>query len=117
MPAFKKTNAMRILANLNNFVALRCNDADTQEFLVRRLTKVRVTSKQHTHGVSTSASSILAENSTISERLTEEEVDLVPSALLGALPNCEFFGIFAGGYVVKGRVPILVERESDYRRD
>ena len=112
-----QAEAMRILANQNNFVALRCNDLETQEFLVRRLPKVRIKTRMHTHGISTDASSLVAQGGSISERLVEEEVELIPASLLGSLPNCEFVGIFAGGHVIKGRFPVLVNSAEDYKEE
>lgn len=109
-----RAEALRILANLNGFVCLRCNDVETQEFFANRLSKVRIRTRMKAHGVSTSASQLTAVGGTVSERISEEETDLVPSALIGALPNCEYFATFSG-HVVKGRVPILLEEESQYR--
>lgn len=107
--------AMRILANLNNFIALRCNDIDTQDFFCRRIPKTRITTTIRSHGVSTSSDKLTASGGSVSERIQEEEVDLVPAELLGALPNCEFFAVFAGGHVIKGRVPILVQSKDQFR--
>lgn len=108
--------AMRILANLNNFIALRCNDIDTQDFFCRRIPKTRITTTMRSHGVSTTSDKLTASAGSVSERIQEEEVDLVPAELLGALPNCEFFAVFAGGHVIKGRVPILVESKDQFKR-
>ena len=83
-------------------------------FFANRLAKVRIKTRMKAHGVSTSASQLTAVGGTVSERVSEEESDLVPSALIGALPNCEYFATF-GGHVIKGRVPILLEEESQYR--
>ena len=41
------------------------------------------------------------------ERITEEEVELFPPALLGQLPNFEYIALWSGGRVSKGRLPIL----------
>lgn len=109
-----RAEALRILANLNGFICLRCNDIETQDFFVNRLAKVRIKTRMKAHGVSTSASQLTAVGGTVSERVSEEESDLVPSALIGALPNCEYFATY-GGHVIKGRVPILLEEESQYR--
>ena len=82
-----------------------------------RIPKTRIRTTVRAHGVSTSAETLIAEGGSISERVIEEEVDLVPATLLSALPNCEFFGVVAGGHVVKGRIPILVEKAEDYKED
>ena len=49
------------------------------------------------------------------ERLVEEESELVPPEVLGLLPNLEYFGVISGGYVVKGRVPILYSGDEKDR--
>lgn len=110
-----RAEALRILANLNNFFALRCNDPETQRFLMERIPKTRIRTTVKAHGVSTSARNLIAEGGSVSEHLTEEEADLVPAPLLSALPNCEFFGVVAGGHVIKGRIPILVESAQDFK--
>lgn len=110
-----RAEALRILANLNNFFALRCNDLETQTFLMNRIPKTRICTTVKAHGVSTSATNLIAEGGSVSERVTEEEADLVPAPLLSALPNCEYFGVVAGGHVIKGRIPILVETAQDFK--
>lgn len=112
-----RAEALRILANLNNFFALRCNDPETQRFLMERIPKTRIRTTVKAHGVSTSARNLIAEGGSVSERVTEEEADLVPAPLLSALPNCEYFGVVAGGCVIKGRIPILVEKAEDFKED
>lgn len=109
--------ARRILANVNNLVALRCTDEETQKFVLQRVLKARTQTTMRTHGVSAGADQLMAVNGTSSERLVEEEVDLIPPALLGALPNGEYFGVFSGGHVIKGRVPVLVESAADFKED
>ena len=109
--------ARRILANVNNLVALRCTDEETQKFVLQRVLKTRTQTTMKTHGVSAGADQLMAVNGTSSERLVEEEVDLIPPALLGALPNGEYFGVFSGGHVLKGRVPVLVESAAEYKED
>lgn len=112
-----RNEALRILANLNNFVALRCNDIDTQRFLTQRTLQSSVYTTTQSHSVSTSASHLIADQGSISERLDEQKTDLIPAPLLSHLPNCEFFGVFVGGHVIKGRVPILVKDKSEYQED
>lgn len=107
--------ARRILANVNNLVVLRCSDEETQKFVLQRVLKTRTQSTMKTHAVSASADQLMALNGSTSERLVEEEVDLIPPALFGAMPNGEFFGVFSGGHVIKGRVPVLVKSEGDFR--
>ncbi len=43
----------------------------------------------------------------IGERLMEDEAELFPKELMAQLPDLEYVGSFAGGKLVKGRLPIL----------
>jgi conjugal transfer pilus assembly protein TraD len=45
----------------------------------------------------------------IGERLMEEEADMFPMELMGSLPDLEYVASFAGGKLMKGRIPILGE--------
>lgn len=109
--------AMRILANLNNFIALRCNDKETQEFLTARVLKTQVKSVMWSHDVSATAKSFATQSGSLGERQVEQEAELVPAELLGALPNLEFFGVVSGGHVVKGRVPILLKNVREFKKE
>lgn len=113
--AGNRDNMMRILANLNNYIVLRTPDPGTQDFLMRRIPKTIVKTTQRAHGVSTSAHTLTAQAGNVSEREVEQEVELVPKELLGSLPSGEFFGIVSGGHVIKGRVPLLLEKASDFQ--
>ncbi len=82
---------------------------------MRRIPKTIVKTTQRAHGVSTSAHTLTAQAGNVSEREVEQEVELVPKELLGSLPSGEFFGIVSGGHVIKGRVPLLLEKASDFQ--
>ncbi|MBD4242015.1 conjugal transfer protein TraG, partial [Xanthomonas citri pv. citri] len=43
----------------------------------------------------------------ITESIKETQVPLVAPAMLGCLPNLEFFGRISGGKLVKCRIPLL----------
>ncbi len=103
--------------NVNTLVALRCNDEETRTFFSRHLPSTKVAVKTQTLGVSTTAENIMAQSGNIGERLQEQDTELVPPALLGGLPDLEYFTIVSGGYLIKGRVPILVENAQDYREN
>ena len=45
--------------------------------------------------------------------MREEEADCFPAPLLGALPNLEFIAKISGGKIVKGRLPILCDKEKE----
>ena len=105
-----EAKARQILANMNNVIALRVLDAETQEYIVEGLPKTHIDHVMQTQGSSTHSEhpGMFAGNH--GERLMAEEAELFPAALLGQLPNLEYVAKFAGGRVVKGRLPIMTDR-------
>ena len=101
-----RDKALQVLGNLNNRIALRVTDEETQNYVARSLPKTRIKSILHTQGQNLSASQPVMQSGNLGERLLEEEMDLFPPPLLGMLPNMEYLAQL-GGQVVKGRLPIL----------
>lgn len=104
-----ESKAMQFLGNLNNLIALRTIDNDTQEYITTNLYKTRVQYLMRTQGSNTESGSAMMHGGNVGERLMEEEAELFPPQLLGMLPNLEYIAKLAGGKVVKGRIPILQE--------
>jgi conjugal transfer pilus assembly protein TraD len=88
-------------------MALRVLDAETQQYVTDSLPKTRLTSVLPSHGSTTHSEHPLRFTGNVAERLGEEEGVHFPPALLGQLPNFHYLANFAGGRVVKGRLPIL----------
>ena len=107
-----QAKATQVLANLNNLIALRVLDAETQTYITDSLPKIRLQTLMRTQASSTQADNPLLYSGNAGERLIEEEGDLLPPALLGHLPNLEYIGRLAGGRTIKGRLPILVAPEA-----
>ncbi|MCF7990921.1 MAG: conjugative transfer system coupling protein TraD [Thiohalocapsa sp.] len=103
-----QAKATQVLANLNNLIALRVLDAETQTYITDSLPKIRLKTLMRTQASSTQSDNPLLFSGNAGERLIEEEGDLLPPALLGHLPNLEYIGRLAGGRTIKGRLPILV---------
>ncbi len=102
-----EAKARQVLGNINNLVALRVLDAETQQYVTDSLPKTRLKSVLRTQGSTTHSQNPLLYTGNVGERLGEEEGDLFPPALLGQLPNLQYLAILAGGRIVKGRLPIL----------
>ena len=107
-----QAKATQVLANLNNLIALRVLDAETQAYITDSLPKIRLKTLMRTQASSTQSDNPLLYSGNAGERLIEEEGDLLPPALLGHLPNLEYIGRLAGGRTVKGRLPILVGADA-----
>nr|WP_328585374.1 conjugative transfer system coupling protein TraD [Halomonas massiliensis] len=100
--------ALQVLGNINNTLALRVKDADTQEYIVKGFPTTRVQYVMRTQGQNTHGDEPVLHGGNQGERLMEEESELFPPQLLGMLPNLEFIGNISGGKLIKGRLPILI---------
>ena len=87
-------------------ISLRVLDADTQEFISKKMRMTRLKYVMRTQGNSAGEGGVLTGGNQ-GERLMEEEGELFAPALLGELPDLEYLAVFAGGDVRKGRLPIL----------
>lgn len=103
-----KDKAMQLLGNLNNRISLRCIDLDTQKYVASLMPKTRIAQIDRSHSLSSTANEQVPRGGTISERMTEKEAPLFAPEMLGMLPNLEYIAILSGGYVVKGRYPLIV---------
>ncbi|MOA50664.1 hypothetical protein D3C78_1737110 [compost metagenome] len=63
-----------------------------------------------TQGTNSASATGDAHSGNIGERLMEEEVELVSPAMLGQLPDLEFFARLVDGRLMKGRLPILTKQ-------
>lgn len=102
----------RVLANVNMLMALRTLDTETQKFFSDRCGTTTVQLAERSSSTSATSQGLLTSAKTNSTRVKETEVPLLATSILGALPTCHFFGLLSGGYVVKGQIPILVDRLS-----
>jgi len=102
-----EAKARQVLGNINNLIALRVLDAETQQYVTDGLPKTRLKSVLLTQGSTTHSQNPLLYTGNVGERLGEEEGDLFPPALLGQLPNLHYLAVLDGGRIVKGRLPIL----------
>lgn len=102
-----KEKALQVLGNINNTIALRVKDTDTQEYITKGLPTTRVKYVMRTQGQNTHGDEPVMHGGNQGERLMEEEMELFPSQLLGMLPNLEYIANISGGRLIKGRLPIL----------
>ncbi|TDX26813.1 conjugal transfer pilus assembly protein TraD [Modicisalibacter xianhensis] len=100
--------ALQVLGNMNNTIALRVKDTETQEYVTKGLPTTRVKYVMRTQGQNTQGDQPIMHGGNQGERLMEEESELFPSQLLGMLPNLEYIANISGGKLIKGRLPILI---------
>ena len=107
-----KAKATQVLANVNNIIAFRTTEQETQKYFCDPIPKTRLKYVMRTQGQNTDSKEPIVHGANFGERLMEEEADLVPPQLLGMLPGLEYFARISGGLIVKGRIPILVTPEE-----
>ena len=108
-----EAKARQILGNVNNLIALRVMDAETQEYITDNLPKTRLKYIMRTQGVPTHSSNPAVFSGNIGERLMEEEGDLFAPQLLGQLPDLHYIAKLSGGRIVKGRLPVLQSKADE----
>lgn len=102
-----KEKCEKVLGNINNVLALRTKNPTSQKFLSDDLPKTAIKQLVHTQGINSLITNPLEHGSTQSEQLKETEAPLISPQLFGLLPNLEYIGIFAGGHIVKGKIPFI----------
>ncbi len=111
-----KDKAAMVLGNVNNKIALRTEDQSSQEYLCKDLPDTVIRELTHTQGQNSLITDPLKHGSTQSEQLKETPAPLVAQQMFGQLPNCEYIASFAGGKVIKGRLPIIGEDYTKKKR-
>ena len=102
--------ARQIMGNCNNLIALRTKDRQTQDFICETFgkTEIQVISRSKGAGSRTEDHGIDFSGN-VSESLQDKEVELFPPELLGMLPDLHYIASVAGGRIIKGRLPKIVE--------
>lgn len=102
--------ARQMLGNCNNLIALRTKDRQTQDFICETFgkTDVQVVARSQSIGSRTDDGG-LHFTGNASESLQQTEVDLIPPELLGMLPDLHYIASVAGGRIIKGRLPKIIE--------
>lgn len=104
--------ALKVLGNINNVLALRCNDQGTQEYIADGFSETVVRKIDIGQSAKNEISNPLTFSGTTSESLSEETVPIVSADLLSCIPNLEGFARVSAGRVLKWRCPILVSQEK-----
>jgi conjugal transfer pilus assembly protein TraD len=103
-----ENKARQVLANTNNKITLRVQDAETQKYIADGIPKIKARTMMIRYGHNVDANIHDAYSASYQEQATEEEADLIPPAILSELPPLHFFARLSGGRTIKGRIPILV---------
>jgi len=98
--------ARMALGNLNNLIAFRTKDQPTQEFVTETFGQTAIHNTKV--GRNTASDGHLGDFTMVeSTQVSEEMSELIPTSLLGKLPNLQFFASVSGGRLCKGRFTLL----------
>ena len=100
--------ARMVLGNLNNLVALRTKDQETQRFVAESFGRTTLWETSASLSTRAQADPLPGFSASASRSLTGRRDAIVPLECLGSLPNLEFFASLSGGRLWKGRIPILL---------
>lgn len=99
--------ARQVLGNLNNVIALRIIDGDTQKYVTESMPETYVRHIEYSQATDTRTTAMFDFGYKHTESMKETQVPIVPLQMFGALPNLEYFAKVSGGRAVKARCPIL----------
>lgn len=99
--------ARMALGNLNNTISLRARDRETQKYITETFGELPI--QRMELGVTAHTDDNLPDFSAgYSRRVSETQVERVPSQVLMELPDLQYFASLSGGRLYKGRIPILL---------
>lgn len=104
--------ARQMLGNFNNLFAMRIKDRVTQDFVTETFGETYVHSAQVIQATSSSTEKTITHfTGSVQERLTESLEAVLPTDVLGQLPNWQYIAAVSGGRLIKGRLPIITHDE------
>jgi conjugal transfer pilus assembly protein TraD len=109
--------ALQMLGNLNNMIALRTKDDQTQKYITATFGTGYVATRSFRLGTASSSQASLSSFSGSEAVGLESSLEeRVPSAILGMLPNFQYFASVSGGKVIKGRFELfpLISEEKKF---
>jgi len=101
--------ARQILGNLNNMIALRLVDPQTQQFVSEQFGEAYALTSGLSYSTgSRSEDSGMAHQGSVTQSSTETKVPRISMDLLSTLPNLHYIAKVSGGRIIKGRLPKLI---------
>ncbi len=101
-------HAMKLMGNLNTLICGRIIDPWTQTLVSERFGKTHIKQMMRSQSESSGTGTGLMDwGSSWGERVSTVEAELVPTLVLGRIPNLEYFALLASGSLIKGKIPVL----------
>ncbi|RME45329.1 MAG: hypothetical protein D6791_11035 [Chloroflexi bacterium] len=105
--------AMQLLGNANNVIFGRVLDSKTIEYVTEKTGETIIRQSQDQYGVNpvSGERNITNYHASYGVRKMDQRDSLVRQELCQAIPDLEYFGVFSGRNIVKGRIPVVVEKK------
>lgn len=104
-----RDRALQVLGNVNSLVAFRVMDPETQRFVTEGLTPIHRRLFTQTQGQGTVSGDPSERSGQRGASQRRETADRFPATLLGQMPDLHYLARLAGGRLVKGRIPLLLD--------
>ena len=103
-----ESKARMVIGNCNNLIALRTKDRLTQDFVVETFGETHIQTLMRTQATAATSRDVHLSGN-LSERLSEERVDVFAPEWLGMLPSLHYIAMVSGGRLIKGRLPKIAD--------
>ena len=100
--------ARQIIGNCNNKITLRVKDKHTADIFTESLPQSDI--PQFSSALSFSENSGLDVNYSVNRTVAFKKSPLIPSSALQYLPDLEYFAVLADGKILKGRLPLITDK-------
>ncbi len=106
--------AMQLLGNANNVIFGRVLDTTTIDYVIEKTGETIIRQSQDQFGVNpvSGERNITNYHASYGVRKMDTREALIRSELCQSIPDMEYFGVFAGRKIVKGRIPVVTEQSS-----
>ena len=103
--------AMQLLGNANNVLFGRVLDTTTIEYVMEKAGETIILQTQDQFGVNpvSGERNITNYHASYGTRKTDTREALIRGELCQSIPDMEYFGVFAGRKIIKGRIPVVAE--------
>jgi len=104
----KRPKANMIFGNVNNTIAFRVQDQDTQTMIASKLPQMSVIDVLKSYGENSGG--IKGDTRNTSYRQSTRQVPVFPPSLFGSMPNLDYILKMQSGKIIKGRIPLITDR-------
>lgn len=102
-----KPRAMQAIGNMNNLIALRIQDSETQRLVLSKMGEVSITDVLESYGEGSAG--LGGTRTNVSRRQSSRVLPLFPQGLFASLPTGDYVMKLQSGMIYKGQFPIITD--------